>query len=487
MKTKNIFHTLALVMLTPTMLLTSACSNSDELATDEIPTVNSPEKGYSLPVTVTVTRQGDAAATRAVYDETDKKLEFSTGDQLFVTGSEKTAGKFAGLLMWQSGGTFSGELKTQNLYTGTADELLSHADYCPATLIPNGYSTYGFFTIAKADSYDAELTPDYNNAYAPTKKEAVEQLSYEFFGGYSSSGFTLIPMSAILSFTIDGFYKNEDVDMSISYTNLGNYSIEKTITADASGVATFAVGVLSGTNRADCSITVTGQNSGRISSIGFDGSKESFMRGHIYNISRTAASVYPLLSVATASDHGKVVCNYGHLHPAKTAVPTGCTAVGILGTVTSTGHGLILALQDAPYQDWETIDGWTPVTTYAGTTLKVLPDDAARGANLTSYTTLGATPVSNWAVAQKSDYEAIFQNLGSTQHDSDGYTYDANVNAYITTGVDGTELFIDLVDYTYISYWSATADDSYGWFFNSDCWNKAGKSITYRFRPVLAF
>ncbi len=482
MKTKNIFYTLAMAMLMPTVLLTSACSNSDELATDEIPTVNSPEKGYSLPVTVTVTRQGDAAATRAVYDETDKKLEFSTGDQLFVTGSEKKAGEFAGLLMWQSGGTFSGELKTQKLYTGTADELLSNADYCPATLIPNGYSTYGFFTIAKADSYDAELTLDYKNAYAPTKKEAVEQLSYEFFGGYSSSGFTLIPMSAILSFTIDGFYANEDVDMSISYTNYGYYSIEKTITADASGVATFAVGVLHGTNRADCSITVTGQNSGRISSIGFDGSEESFKRGHIYNISRTAASVYPLLSVATASDHGKVVCNYGHLHPAKTAVPVGCTAVGILGSVTETGHGLILALQDATDQMWTTIDRWNSTTAYANTTLKVLPDDGARG-SLTSYTKLGDTTVSNWAVGQKSDYEAIFVNLGSTAKEN-GTTYDDHVNAYITS-VGGTEMLMEL----YSGYYWCATDDGYPWAksFDRSGWGSNGGTNSHKVRPVLGF
>ncbi|WP_171291077.1 hypothetical protein, partial [Acinetobacter baumannii] len=88
---------------------------------------------------------------------------------------------------------------------------------------------------------------------------------------------------------------------------------------------------------------------------------------------------------ATTDDIGKVVCADGHLHDAKTAVPAGCTAVGILGKVTKTGHGLILALQGATPQTWNTINGWTSVTTYAGTTLKVLPDDAARG-SLTSIT-----------------------------------------------------------------------------------------------------
>ena len=187
-----------------------------------------------------------------------------------------------------------------------------------------------------------------------------------------------------------------------------------------------------------------------------------------------------LLSAATTSDVGKVVCADGHLRDAKTAVPAGGTAVGILGKVTETGHGLILALQDATAQTWNTINGWTSVTTYAGTTLKVLPDDAARG-SLTSYTTLGTTAVSDWAVAQMSDYKAIFQNLGSTEYDSsaEGYTYDANVNAYIT-GVGGTS--IDGY------YWSATKfDGEYAWLFTKRWWANIPMTYTLYVRPVLGF
>ena len=192
-------------------------------------------------------------------------------------------------------------------------------------------------------------------------------------------------------------------------------------------------------------------------------------------------AAYTLLSAATTSDYGKVVCAAGHLHDAKTAVPSGCTAVGILGKVTETGHGLILALQNATEQEWETIDGWTSVTTYAGTTLKVLPDDDARG-SLTSYTKLGETAVSNWAVAQKSDYEAIFENLGSTQSDGfNGTTYDDNVNDFITTGVGGLAILG--------FYWSATEESDFNqsWNFYNYCWTINGKSTTYNVRPVLGF
>ena len=195
-------------------------------------------------------------------------------------------------------------------------------------------------------------------------------------------------------------------------------------------------------------------------------------------------SPFKLLSDATAEDVGKVVCAAGHLHEAKTAVPAGHTAVGILGKVSSVGHGLILALQDATSQTWNTINGWTSVTTYAGTTLKLLPDNAARG-NLTSYTALDATAVSNWAVAQNGDYEAIFENLGSTAttHVA-GKTYDVNVNAYITTGVGGTALSGSYWSSTlYLNYYACSFDDSQ-W---ENGYSGSEKGNSKKVRPVLGF
>ena len=200
----------------------------------------------------------------------------------------------------------------------------------------------------------------------------------------------------------------------------------------------------------------------------------------IYYMDYNYAPTLPMLSDANAEDIGKVVCAAGHLHPAKIAVPDGCTAVGILGNLTADGHGLIIALQGATSQTWNTINGWTSVTTYAGTTLKVLPDDAARG-SLTSITKLGSVAVSNWCVAQKSDYEAIFINFGSTTRGTDGTTYDHNVNAYIT-GAGGTAL--DGM------YWSASEDPSQewgGWFFSNLKWGKYSKAEAVGVRPVLGF
>ena len=206
--------------------------------------------------------------------------------------------------------------------------------------------------------------------------------------------------------------------------------------------------------------------------------------GKYYQTPLTLEPRYPLaLSSATAEwDLGAVVCSDGNLYMEKNAAPSGKTAIGILGKVTETGHGLILALQDATSQTWNTIDGWPSQTYYAGTTLKLLPDDA-RGSlpSLIMLPTL-SDPfiVSNWCVAQKSDYEDIFINLGSTTGDSDGKTYDGNVNAYITTGVGGTAISG--------VYWSATGlNVDYAWFFDSRYWLDNLKTYSYSVRPVLGF
>ena len=70
----------------------------------------------------------------------------------------------------------------------------------------------------------------------------------------------------------------------------------------------------------------------------------------LYYLDSNYAPAFQLLKAATSGDVGKVVCAAGHLHDAKTAVPYGCTAVGILGRMTADGYGrsgLIIALQES--------------------------------------------------------------------------------------------------------------------------------------------
>lgn len=197
-----------------------------------------------------------------------------------------------------------------------------------------------------------------------------------------------------------------------------------------------------------------------------------------------AAIQYKLLSDATPEDYGKIVCEAGHLHKARQKVPEGCVAVGILGKVTSPGNGLILALHNARMESWWGIKEWASETRFAGTTLKILPDDGARG-YLESYTQLGDVPVSNWGVGRQSDYESIFKNFGSTKNiNGQGVTFDWHVNAYLKDAGGREFEYLDPV-------W--TIDQQGNPFFTSGMcfdgfeWHGKGANYLESVRPLLGF
>ena len=285
MKTKTIFKTLAAAMLMPAMLLTTACSNNDdEIVNTENPTST---KGYALPVTINVTRQGDAA-TRATYDGETKKLSFSTGDKLLVNGTY-SEGDYSGVLTWQSEGEFSGVILTQKKYSGTADDLLSSDDVY-ATLLPAGYESYGCLSIEEEGTCTARVHYDWSKAYALTKAAAVEQFSDECAYSYDN-GFALSPQNAIVSFTISGLAANKEVEVLFK-VNDDKSATPVNVTTDATGVATFASAMsMFYMNFNNYSLTVDDN------AIALPANK-TVEAGKIYNISRSVAPV--ALSAVTA-------------------------------------------------------------------------------------------------------------------------------------------------------------------------------------------
>ena len=301
MKTKNIFKTLALAMLMPTMLLTTACSSEDDLTNNTVTSQPVAKKGYALPVTVSATREGDKGSTRASYNESTKKLEFTAGDKLFVMGYHDDAGNFAGTLDYDAGsGKFSGTVTTQNEYTGTIDDLMESVN---AVLLPAGYGSYGFFSF-EGSGYGAMITYDLKKAFALTKAAAVEQFSVEVAYSYSS-GFALAPMNAIVSFTISGLTANKEVDVSF-YAGLG--AISGNVTTSATGVATFAVGVSEYNKLEDCTLMVDG--------IDITLPTKQVEIGHIYNISRSVPPAVPEGAINgqfSVSDTKKVYFSKGNL------------------------------------------------------------------------------------------------------------------------------------------------------------------------------
>ncbi len=222
MKANRIFKTLALPVAAAMMLLSATSCSSEDKMSEEPTNKVVPTKGYAIPVTVKVNRQGNNAngTTRATYDSESKTLSFSAGDQLFICGTHADAGAFAGTLTYSSTtndvSTFEGTIYAENSYSGNADALLTAATSKTATLLPSGYSTYGYLSVSDAGTASATLSSTATNAIvAGDKALGVEQLSLEQATTYSS-GFSLAPQNAILYCNI--------ADLKTVYTS-GNITV----------------------------------------------------------------------------------------------------------------------------------------------------------------------------------------------------------------------------------------------------------------------
>lgn len=312
MRTKNIFKALALAMLMPAMMLTTACSSEDDALNNTANTENTINKGYALPVTVNVTRQGDEGTTRATYTDNGNgtgSFAFGTGDQLFVSGSYNEGNStFAGMLDYVSDGKFSGTIMTQTKWTGTNEELLSADGGANATLLPAGYGEYGYLSIADGGTYEAYLSENPNKAFATSKATAVEQFSWEDDNDYSS-GFELTPVNAILNFTITGLAASTEVDVSFSYPNSPeDIVVSGKVTTDGDGTATFAIGIIYGNNLKDCTLTVGGN--------AITLPNKEVEAGKIYNITRNAIPG-ALIGKFSVSSTDKVYFSKGNLQYTK--------------------------------------------------------------------------------------------------------------------------------------------------------------------------
>ena len=411
MKTKTIFKMLAAAMLMPAMLLTTACSNSD----DEIINTENPAStnGYALPVTINVTRQGDAT-TRATFD--GSKLSFSTGDKLFVQGSYNEGEcTYAGMLDYVSDGTFSGTIMTQTEWTGTYEELLSADGGANATLLPAGYGEYGYLSIADEGTYEARLNEHPNKAFATSKATAVEQFSWEEVNGYSG-GFELTPVNGILNFTINGLDASTEVDVVFSRSSWPeDIVVSGKVTTDGDGTATFAIGIIYGNNLKDCTLTVDGN------AIALP--DKEVEAGHIYNISRSVAPATPALTL-TSPTVGQVIGSDGKNYAAG-SLPTGVTAVAMIAYV-SGSNGLAIALSDeSTTMDWSTATttaaAHTPVFTNG--TWKLPSQDEwknmfkAFGGNESSYSGLqtAITNAGGTALQHDKDYWSSTENADYTE------------------------------------------------------------------------
>ena len=428
MKTKTIFKTLAFAMLMPTMLLTTACSSDDLVDTEGTETIV--KKGYTLPVTVNVTRQGDEATTRAAYNESTRKLEFSAGDKLFVRGDYDSENSFAGTLDYDSEtGKFSGTITTQTEWTGTAEELLAGAD---AQLLPAGYEGYGFINIDESEGYDDALDCYYSYAFATSKAAAIEQFSNEYSREYSN-GFALTPYSAILNFTITGLTASTEVDVEFESSET---TVSEKVTTDDSGNATFAIGVPSYTDFSNCSLTVGGN------AIALASGSKTLAPGKIYNINRSAAPV----GISAASADGT------------TGTYTDANGVKREGIVVTLGSSKYL-IATANETDLTGITAETSTKTVDGITYYTWANACTKFANGVTDGTY--TTANVWRLPTQAELTAL---VGLTS------TWDSTNKGYNWT-IGSASLFLPAAgdcnngNAGYVGglglYWSSTPDDEY--------------------------
>ena len=471
---KKTMRFLSMAALAMVGLVMTGCSSEDDFAD-----IRQPENKSNVVTLTTTVGFDEGVANRALTSDGVKT--FAAGDQIAVIYKNTSNQTVTATSTALTDGDITNEGKNATFTVTLTDPKAGEAVryIYPAAMISSSVETTSDVNADANVRYDALNTQD------GTLSTLASTLDLAIFDGSLTSGAAL-PASATMT--------NRLAILACTLKNAdGSNEITNTITDMTIGDGTNTYTVSRSAAAGPIYVAIRPMTSANIEIYASDGvnyykknlTGKTYAAGNGYSVSWKMPEA--LLSAATTADYGMVVCSKGHLHPAKTAVPIGCTAVGILGKVTETGHGLILALKDATAQEWVTINKWESVTDFAGTTLKVLPDDNARG-SLTGHSWLGDNIldpnrifVSNWCVAQKSDYEEIFVNLGST---SVNKTYDDNVNAYITTGVGGTAM---PDSYSHI-YWSATEyDGSFAWLFDSDYWRDLGKTNILNVRPVLGF
>ena len=456
MKTTKLFFMAALA------LMTAACSNDDnDLTTPQ------PQKAEGITITAQLAPKTDGATTRAVSDGGTKIVaEWAENEHIAILYEVGGTKKVADAEITAVDGSGAATI-TFTVDGGTTNDT-------PCTLV---YP----LSAAKDDHTGVKDASTLLAAQDGTLNANLDVRVGEGTIQTTTPGLTVTTQPAaqfaIFKFTLSG----PSIDATHPLVIKDNTS-NKTITTvtPASTATSVFVAMPAAASTTYKFVVITADNKY------IKSGTATIAAGNYYQTTLTMSPRYPLaLSSATADDLGAVVNSDGQMSVEKAAASG--TAIGIVGKVTETGHGLILALHDATEQTWYTINGWNSVTNYAGTTLKQLPAGAL--GSLTSYIILWPTisnpiTVSSWCVAQKSDYEAIFQNLGSTTV-SYGYTYDDNVNAYITTGVGGTAMDD--------SYWSATEyeyDNLCAWFFSRGYWfgrTNGVKSNSCSVRPVLGF
>ena len=271
-------------------------------------------------VTLTTTVGFAADGTKALtIDYTAKTLTktFAVGEQVVLTYEDQDGNNQNTVSQALTAGDISADGKSAKLtFALTNPRADGYISYQYPASESNFYAQNGTLTDVATRDYAA-----YDGSFAGTNLPTSATLDNEI---------------AVVAFTL---YKSDgttDITNTITCMTIEVSGVTYTITPSGLDKIYVAMWPEDGSE-----ITITATDGSKNYTKTLTG--KTYEAGEFYQqgLKMAEAAAYKLLSAATAEDIGKVVCAAGHLHEAKTAVPAICTAVGILGKVTETGHGLI--------------------------------------------------------------------------------------------------------------------------------------------------
>ncbi|MBQ4386840.1 MAG: fimbrillin family protein, partial [Prevotella sp.] len=393
---------------------------------------------------VSLQKAGETTITATVADGAN--YTYATNTASYTLTVSKAAGSitFATASPSKTWSATTSQNTYQQAVTHTGNSTVTYAigstNTCGATISGNTV------TFTKAGSVQVTATVADTDQYTYATKTASYTLTVNRATG-----------SVVLSSTSGSVTAGQNATITVSSSHGG------TLTAAATSGSTTRVGTISGPSSNTFTVPTNG-TSGTSVTITVTCAQTDTYAQATATYTLTINSQYTLLSAAASSHIGQVVCSAGHVHASVSAIESGASAQAMICYISSTGHGLAIALADASSScTWNNAS--STVTSWAN-----------------SHSVSGGT----WRLPSADDWKYMFQGCGggtytSTLSDGMSYSYGnfrTKLNALGSYDVQSN------------NYWSSTEYDSgnaWRYYFGSSMFAWNAKSNRGYVRAVLAF
>ena len=307
---KKTMRFLSMAALAMVGLVMTGCSSEDDFAD-----IQQPENKSNVVTLTTTVGFDEGVANRALT--ADGVKTFAAGDQIAVIYKNTSNQTVTTISTALTDGDITNEGKNATFTVTLTDPKAGEAVryIYPAAMLAATVATNAAVNADANVKYDALATQD------GTLSTLASTLDHAIFDGSLTSGAAL-PASAtmtnrlaILACTLKNADGSDEITNTITGMTVGDGTNTYTVSRSAAAGPIYVA--IRPTASAAIKITAT------------DGTKhynknltgKTYAAGNGYSVSWKMPEA--LLSAATTADYGMVVCSKGHLHPAKTAVPSG--------------------------------------------------------------------------------------------------------------------------------------------------------------------